>query len=165
MRFTKRAGGQCYWEATRAKRTRVPGTHMGGHVRPGALPHDLGQFVVEAGLGLRHGFWGLVADGATFASMARRRTKAGRAVIAAHRAELDEAEARVNREVALLEAGGDSPVRAEFERIAQLWHALPEGGVLELAWPLPERPLASQPVSRRRGEPPAAGQSLPRRRG
>ena len=150
VRFRKLAGGQCYWEAVRAKRTRVPGTHMGGYVRPGALPHDLGQFVVEAGLGLRHGFWGLVADGATFASLGRRRTRPGRALIAAHREELDTAEARVNAEIAVLQAGGASPVRAEFERVAQLWHALPESGVLELTWPLPERPLASSPLPRRR---------------
>jgi hypothetical protein len=32
------------------------------------LPHDLSTFVVEGALGLRHGFWGCVADGATFSA-------------------------------------------------------------------------------------------------
>lgn len=148
--FRKLALGQCYWEAVRAKRTLVPGAQMGGYVREGALPHDLAQFVVEAGLGLRHGFWGLVADGATFQSMDRRRTREGRAVIAAHRDALNAAEALVNAEVRVLEAGGHSAVRAEFERIAALWAALPEGGTIELVWPFPTRPLASGGADRAR---------------
>jgi hypothetical protein len=148
--FRKLELGQCYWEAVRAKRTRVPGCQMGGAVRAGQLPHDLAQFVVEAGLGLRHGFWGLVADGATFKSMDKRRTREGRAVIAAHRAELNAAEARVNAEVSVLESGGASPLRREWDRVAALWAALPEGGTLELVWPLPSRPLASGGGVRRR---------------
>lgn len=143
--FRKLPQGACYWEAVRGKRTRVPGSHMGGFVPEGRLPHDLGQFVVEAGLGLRFGFWGLVADGATFASMGRRRTAEGRAVIAAHRDELNEAEARVNAEVQILEAGEPSLVKAEFDRVAALWHALPEGAVLELTWVMP------MPLDARRG--------------
>ena len=139
--FRKNEQGQCYWAAVRAKRTRVPGCVMGGRVGPGRLPHDLAQFVVEAGLGLRHGFWGLVADGATFRSMDKRRTREGRAVIAAHRAELNDAEARVNAEAHVLEAGGASPLREEWDRVVALWAALPEGGTLELEWPLPSRPL------------------------
>jgi hypothetical protein len=146
--FRKLPQGACYWEALRGKRTRVPGSHMGGFVPEGRLPHDLGQFVVEAGLGLRYGFWGLVADGATFASMGRRRTAEGRAVIAAHRDELNDAEARVNTEVRILEAGGASPVRAEFDRVAALWHALPEGAVLQLTWAVP-LPLDSRRARRR----------------
>ena len=41
------------------------------------LPHDLTHFVVEAGLGLEHGFWNLVANGATFRSLGRRATRPG----------------------------------------------------------------------------------------
>ena len=91
MTFRKNELGQCDWEAVRARRTRVPGCCMGGRVREGHLPHDLAGFVIEGGLGLRHGFWGLIAEGATFNSMRKRRTREGRAVIAAHRAELDAA--------------------------------------------------------------------------
>jgi hypothetical protein len=139
--FHKRALGRCYWEAVRTKRARVPGCQMGGYVRPGALPHDLAQFVVEAGLGLRHGFWGLVADGATFESLGKRRTREGRAVIRAHRDALNAAEALVNAEVQVLEAGGYSVVREEFDRIATQWAQLPEGGTLELVWSAPVHDL------------------------
>ena len=149
MTFRKAASGQCDWEAVRARRTRVPGCQMGGRVREGHLPHDLAQFVIEAGLGLRYGFWGLVADGATFASMRKRRTRPGRAVIAAHRTELDAAEARVHAEARILETGGDSPLRAEWDAMVARWAALPVGGTLELTWPLPSRPLGSAAPPRR----------------
>jgi hypothetical protein len=147
--FRKAESGQCDWEAVRGRRTRVPGCQMGGRVREGHLPHDLAQFVIEAGLGLRHGFWGLVADGATFASMRKRRTRAGRAVIAAHRAELDAAEARVHAEERLLETGAHSSLRAEWDAMVARWAALPVGGTLELTWPLPSRPLGSGTPVRR----------------
>jgi hypothetical protein len=147
--FRKLALGQCYWEAVRAKRARVPGCQMGGYVRPGALPHDLAQFVVEAGLGLRYGFWGLVADGATFRSMDKRQTREGRAIIRAHRDELNTAEALVNAELETLESGGPSMVKVEFDRIATQWAALPEGGTLEMVWstPIPHRRRPSTSTS------------------
>ena len=147
--FRKFELGQCDWEAVRARRTRVPGCRMGGRVRKGHLPHDLAQFVIEAALGLRYGFWGLIADGATFNSMRKRRTREGRAVIAAHRAELDVAEARVHAEVHRLEHGGDSPLRAEWDAMVARWAALPVGDALELEWPLPSRPLGSGARARR----------------
>mgnify|MGYP001140726927 FL=1 len=75
MTFRKNELGQCDWEAVRARRTRVPGCCMGGRVRADTLPHDLAGFVIEGGLGLRHGFWGLIAEGATFNSMRKRRTR------------------------------------------------------------------------------------------
>ena len=149
MTFRKNELGQCDWEAVRARRTRVPGCRMGGRVRADTLPHDLAGFVIEGGLGLRYGFWGLIADGATFTSMRKRRTREGRAVIAAHRAELDAAEARVHAEAHLLEHGGDSPLRPEWAAMVARWAALPVGGSLELEWPLPSRPLASGGRARR----------------
>jgi hypothetical protein len=42
-----------------------------------------GQLVVEAGLGLEHGFWNLVANGATFRSLGRRPTRPGCQLITA----------------------------------------------------------------------------------
>ena len=60
--------------------------------------------------------------------MGRRRTTEGRAIIAAHRDELNEAEGRVNAEIRILTAGGASQVRPEFERVAALWWAAPPGG-------------------------------------
>jgi hypothetical protein len=141
--FRKNESGQCDWEAVRARRTRVPGCCMGGRVREGYLPHDLAGFLIEGRLGLRHGFWGLIAEGATFNSMRKRRTREGRAVIAEHRAELDAAEARVHAEEHLLEHGGDSPLRPEWDAMVARWAALPDGGTLELEWPLPTGPLRS----------------------
>ena len=128
MTFRKNEMGQCDWEAVRARRTRVPGCCMGGRVRPDTLPHDLAGFVIEGGLGLRHGFWGLIA---------------------AHRAELDAAEARVHAEEHLLEHGGDSPLRPAWDAIVARWAALPVGGALELEWPQPSRPLSSGRQNRR----------------
>jgi hypothetical protein len=69
------------WEANLGRGRRVPGTLMGG-ARPAVLPHDLVQYIVEAGTQYEHGFWGLLAKGATFRSTGRRRTKPGREVIA-----------------------------------------------------------------------------------
>jgi hypothetical protein len=56
------------------------------------IPHDLAQFVIEASTGYQHGFWGLVAQGATFKSTGRRRTRPGRSLIADRRDELSAAE-------------------------------------------------------------------------
>jgi len=68
-------GRLCAWVATPPKRKRFQGTTMASGRD---LPHDLAQFVVEATLGLQHGFWGLLANGATFKSVVgRRRTQPG----------------------------------------------------------------------------------------
>jgi hypothetical protein len=56
--------------------------------------------IVEDALGLEAGFWNLVANGATFKSIGRRRTKLGRQLIADHRAELNEGEGIVNLHLA-----------------------------------------------------------------
>jgi len=162
--FRKNELGQCDWEAVRARRTRVPGCCMGGRVRPDTLPHDLAGFVIEGGLGLRHGFWGLIAEGATFNSMRKRRTREGRALIAAHRAELDAAEARVHAEEHLLEHGGDSPLRAEWDAMVDRWAALPVGAALELEWPGPDRPLSSSDRRARTGHQRGSGAGKPRSR-
>jgi hypothetical protein len=74
------------------------------------LPHDLAKFVVEATLSLEEGSWNLVANGATFKSIGRRRTKPGRQLIAAHRTELDEAERIVNAHLDTRRAGDPTPV-------------------------------------------------------
>ena len=92
--FTKTGDGRnCSWVALGPPRTRVPGATMaaGGDVR-----HDLATFAIEAALGIEHGFWGCVAEGATFRSVGRKRTPQGRAVIERHRDALDEAEHWVN---------------------------------------------------------------------
>ena len=55
-------GRLCAWVAVPPKRKRFQGTTMASGRD---LPHDLAQFVVEATLGRQHGFWGLLANGAT----------------------------------------------------------------------------------------------------
>ena len=62
--FYKLDGGRlCGWVATPPKRRSFQGTTMAAGRD---IPHDLGQFVVELALGLQEGFWGLLANGATF---------------------------------------------------------------------------------------------------
>src|SRR5690606_8507445 len=90
--FHKR-GRTCGWTALRPPRTVVPGPTMAAG---GDLPHDLYTFVIEDALGLAHGFWGCVADGATFKTLGRKRTPQGRAVIARHVDDLEAAEEKVN---------------------------------------------------------------------
>jgi hypothetical protein len=71
------------------------------------LPNDLAQFVVESTLGLHHGFWGLLANGATFESVRRRRTKPGQQVIRMHHEALTATERVVNAHVTAWRMGRD----------------------------------------------------------
>lgn len=64
-----------------------------------ALPHDLAHYVVESALGLPHGFWGCIAEGAVPSGMTfisgRQKPKAkerASAVLKARKSELSEAE-------------------------------------------------------------------------
>jgi hypothetical protein len=125
-------GRLCRWDAVRGKRTRVPGTTMppGRH-----LPHDLSTFVVESELGLADGFWGCVADGATFRSLPRRRTEQGRRVIREHVAELEAAEVLVGADVTAWVAGGRPATAGALDAMLARWQALPPGGELVLRWP------------------------------
>ena len=76
-------GRLCAWVAVPPKRKRFQGTTMASGRD---VPHDLAQFVVEATLGLQHGFWGLLANGATFKSVpGRRRTQPGQQLIRVYR--------------------------------------------------------------------------------
>jgi hypothetical protein len=125
---------QSAWEATRGKRTRVPGTVMAAGK---GIPHDLAQYVIEAATGYPHGFWDLVAKGATFKSTGRRTTKPGRAVIAEHRSELAGAEKLAGRHLGLWRAGEDSPVSAALSRAFEQWSELSGHERLTFDWPSP----------------------------
>jgi hypothetical protein len=120
------------WQADLGKRRRVPGTLM-GYGRD--MPHDLAQYVIEAATGYEHGFWGLLAMGATFKSIGHRRTRPGRSVIADHRDELRASEHLASREVAFWRAGVKSPVTVALDRTRAQWKSLPIGDVLVFEWP------------------------------
>lgn len=138
VRFRKGKGGRtCGWVALRLPRTVVPGPTMAAGAD---VPHDLATFVIEAELGLAHGFWGCVAEGATFATLGRRRTPQGRAVIERHRAELEQAETQVNDLFFAWRRGEPTPVDAALDRTLEAWRALPVDGELVEVWVGPDRP-------------------------
>jgi hypothetical protein len=100
----------------------------------GDIPHDLSTFVIETTLGIERGFWGCVAEGATFRSLGRKRTEQGRAVIRRHRRELDEAERRVNAIYAAWRRGEASAASEALDRALTEWKQLPDDGELVLEW-------------------------------
>ena len=124
------------------------------------LPHDLAQFVVEATLSLQHGFWGLLASGATFKSIpGRRRTRPGQQLIQAHGAALNATEHLVNAHVARWRVGASTPIGPALDAMLVRWRALPVGEELRVDWLAPRlashhqvRPPAPPPTSRRRGQ-------------
>jgi hypothetical protein len=76
--FAKSDNGRlCSWRAELPGHRRVRGSTMAARSDGTDLPHDLAHFVVETGLGLDHGFWNLVANGAAFQSIGRRPTRVG----------------------------------------------------------------------------------------
>jgi hypothetical protein len=100
----------------------------------GDVPHDLATFVIEQSLGFEHGFWGCVADGATFKSLGRKRTERGRAVIQRHLFELQRAEAQVNEIYFAWRQGVPTPADDVLNRAKAEWRGLPEGGSLVRHW-------------------------------
>lgn len=121
------------WEAVRGKRTCVPGTAMA--LGRGNLPHDLSQLVVEGVLGLEHGFWGCVAEGATFKSLGRKRTRPGMAIIASHRGDLAAAEQAAGEHLRRWEAGRPTPAGDKLTEVDVAWRALGDGEHLTIDWP------------------------------
>lgn len=124
----------CSWTAVRGKRTQVPGAYM-----PAGrdLPHDLAQYVVEAATGTTHGFWGLIASGATFRSTGRKATQQGRAIIAAHRDDLDDAEVVANTHLLAWRRGDTTEVTAALDAALAQWRALASDEVIAFRWPSP----------------------------
>jgi hypothetical protein len=98
------------------------------------VPHDLATFVIEEALGIEHGFWGCVADGATFRSLRRTRTQPGREVIRRHVDELDDAERRVNEVYFAWREGRPTPADGALDAARAEWRALPEHGELVRVW-------------------------------
>src|SRR5690606_24911220 len=90
-------------------------------------------------LGIRHGFWGSIAEGATFRGLGRTRTERGKAVIRRNAADLDASEARVNDIHFAWRAGTPTPVDDELDRALEQRRRLPEGGQMQLQWTLDSR--------------------------
>jgi hypothetical protein len=104
----------------------------------GVISHDLAQYVIEAATGYQHGFWGLLAVGATFKSTGRRRTKPGRDVIAAHRAELIESEQLAGLHFSDWQQGRSTSVTAALDRASEQFQALRPHERLVFIWPASE---------------------------
>jgi hypothetical protein len=135
------------WDAYLGKRTHVPGSMMA--LGRGDISHDLAQYVIEAVTGYGAGFWGLVAAGATFKSTGRRRTKPGRAVIAAHRSELAASEHLAARHVAEWKQGRTTPVTAALTRAAGQFQALGTDERIVFSWPSSQGTVAAAAVPSR----------------
>jgi hypothetical protein len=130
--FCKDERALCWWTAYPPKRR--PITSNGGRAGRG-LPHDLAQFLVERDRHHRYGFWGCLAEGATFRSLVksgRKRTRPGTAVIAAHVEELDAAESDANFHVGLWRNGRPTPLAALLDDYRRQWLHLRPGDTLEL---------------------------------
>ena len=121
------------WTAVRGKRTVVPGSTMA--LGRGGMPHDLEQFVVEAVVGLEHGFWGAVAEGATFRSIGRKRTKPGREVIRRHRVEIRLAEHIVHDHLDRWRSGKPTPCADALIEFDARWRDLGDGEAFTVLWP------------------------------
>jgi hypothetical protein len=100
----------------------------------GDLPHDLSTFVIEATLAIDHGFWGCVAEGATFRSLGRKRTEQGRAVIRRHLPQLNQAEQRVNEIYFAWRRGESTPANEALDRALLEWRRLHDGEELLVEW-------------------------------
>src|SRR5262245_41223579 len=152
-------GRLCSWTATRPKGKPFQGTTMASGSN---LPHDLAQFVIEATLGFREGFWGLLANGATFESVVgRRRTRPGRQIIRAHHDALTATEHLVNAHATAWRAGGSTQAGPALDAMLARWRALPVGEHLHVDWEvhrLPSTRRASRPraVASRRVNTPRA---------
>lgn len=132
--FRKDERSACWWTAYPPKRR--PLSSIGGTAGRG-LPHDLAQFLVEREHGHRYGFWGCLADGATFRSLVRtgrRRTRPGVALIARHVSDLDAAEADANLHVGAWREGRDTPLGSLLDEYRRAWLAMPSGAELDLVF-------------------------------
>jgi hypothetical protein len=96
--------------------------------RPLGLPHDLAHYIAERALGLAWGFWGLVAAGATFASVTRcgGRTRRhqyaeGQWLSTQHRDDLAEAEALVGVLQSIWRGSAGEKWRAQRAALAGCW--------------------------------------------
>ena len=136
-----RAARTCGWVATPPHRRPFQGSTMAAGRD---LPHDLTQFTIERALDIRDGFWGLLAHGASFASVpGRKPTQEGRALARQYRDALDRVEGIVNRHYGAWRRGEETPLRAALDTMYARWLAVGEGERLALTWPVQPLPHAA----------------------
>jgi hypothetical protein len=102
------------------------------------IPHDLGQYVIEAATGYEYGFWGSVEKGATFKSTGRRLTKPGRAVVAMHRRELAASEQLAGVHLGWWKSKRPGLVSVALDRALAQWRGMGSGDRLVFDWPSAE---------------------------
>ena len=123
-----------WWEAVKTTRGRVTGGYM--PTGRGRIPHDMAHMATEAELEIDHGFWGLLARGATYHHGTRQRpTEPGRRIIRENRAALGAAEALGNEHHFAWAQGNPTPIASTFDRLAALWESTPDGATLTVQWP------------------------------
>lgn len=148
-------GRLCSWIATPPHRRSFQGSTMAAGRD---LPHDLTQFTIERALDIRDGFWGLLAHGASFASVpGRRPTHPGRALVRAHYPALVAVEGIVNEHYSAWKRGGATSLRPTLDAMYASWLGVHDGDHLALEWPVRDLPAISSRIHRshtaRRGRP------------
>ena len=143
VEFYKGAEGRvCGWVAMPPHRRAFQGSTMAAGRD---LPHDLTQFAIERELEIHDGFWGLLAHGASFASVpGRRPTRPGRALVRVHHAALVQVEVVVNRHYLAWQRGNATPLRPTLDAVYAQWRALGEAERLVLEWPVHPLPDPSR---------------------
>ena len=132
------------WTAGSPSGRKEAGAYM--PIGRGVIPHDLAHLVVEGHLGIDDGVWGLLARGATFTrGVARRPTRPGRAIVRENEQALAAAEGLGNAHLHAWRHGEPTEVAPTFDRFAELWTALPDGGTLTVEWPSLEVTTAVSP--------------------
>jgi hypothetical protein len=127
-------GRVCGWIATPPYRRPFQGATMAAGRD---LPHDLTQFTIERALQIKDGFWGLLAHGASFASVpGRKPTPQGRAIVRAHHDALVAVEGVVNGHYLAWKRGEATPLKPALDAMYARWMALAEGERLALEWPV-----------------------------
>jgi hypothetical protein len=138
-------GRLCGWIAAPPHRRPFQGTTMAAGRD---LPHDLIQFTIERALGIRDGFWGVLAHGGWFASVAGRRpTRPGREIVRAHHAGLVAVEGIVNGHYSAWKRGEATPLKPILDEMYARWLALGDDERLALEWPV--HPLPRQAARNR----------------
>jgi hypothetical protein len=129
--FTKKRDGRDFpnWVAHLGKR-RIEGSHAGSDGRH--LPHDIVTLVVERELGIRDGFFGTVASGGVFKSMAGLQKPSRRGAIRHNRAAIDAAEHVVNRQWTAWLAGEPTECGPALDEAYRQWMEVAPGESLTL---------------------------------